>query len=356
MEEGKGKYIVYMKEHEHTIIEEGTYAIRDLPLVPVAKKSKKAFKENFQVVEGISDYEAACAAMSQNNHNIAQPKSQLIIGTASNGAAGQLSLHIQLASDLSCHPAPQQQPDHARGGEIVPVPDAHQLHTDIASGKVAACESKKLRTVKQLQVHICYLQKTHDLDTGRHGSWNRLAQDALEAWLLKASKGRSGSPALAIQDQDGAAPIDDKKGPKKNDAQEVPALQDQDHAPAEDDKKGSKKNDAKEVPALQDQDHVPAEDAQQDLAENLHREGGNEAGPGEESSSSSSSTSSSSASKASSRSTKRRRLLASALTNLQSLQKVLTDCDDLRGNDHSCNECSEGSHVMQNDRTWQWQG
>jgi hypothetical protein len=241
-----------------------------------------------------------------------------------------LSLHIQLASDLSCHPAPQQQPDHARGGEIVPVPDAHQLHTDIASGKVAACESKKLRTVKQLQVHICYLQKTHDLDTGRHGSWNRLAQDALEAWLLKASKGRSGSPALAIQDQDGAAPIDDKKGPKKNDAQEVPALQ--------------------------DQDHVPAEDAQQDLAENLHREGGNEAGPGEESSSSSSSTSSSSASKASSRSTKRRRLLASALTNLQSLQKVLTDCDDLRGNDHSCNERSEGSHVMQNDRTWQWQG
>jgi hypothetical protein len=152
----------------------------------------------------------------------------------------------------------------------------------------------------------------------------------LEAWLLKASKGRSGSPALAIQDQDGAAPIDDKKGPKKNDAQEVPALQ--------------------------DQDHVPAEDAQQDLAENLHREGGNEAGPGEESSSSSSSTSSSSASKASSRSTKRRRLLASALTNLQSLQKVLTDCDDLRGNDHSCNERSEGSHVMQNDRTWQWQG
>jgi hypothetical protein len=68
MEEGKGKYIVYMKEHEHTIIEEGTYAICDLPLVPVAKKSKKAFKEIFQVVEGISDtdYEAACAAMSQN--------------------------------------------------------------------------------------------------------------------------------------------------------------------------------------------------------------------------------------------------------------------------------------------------
>ena len=77
---------------------------------------------------------------------------------------------------------------------------------------------------------------------------------------------------------------------------------------------------------------------------------------GEESSSSSSSTSSSSASKASSRSTKRRRLLVSALTNLQSLQKVLTDCDDLRGNDHSCNECREGSHAMQNDRTWQWQG
>ena len=47
MEEGRGKYIVYMKEHGHTIIEEGTYAIRDLPLVPVAKKSKKAFKEIF---------------------------------------------------------------------------------------------------------------------------------------------------------------------------------------------------------------------------------------------------------------------------------------------------------------------
>ena len=89
---------------------------------------------------------------------------------------------------------------------------------DIASGKVVACESKRLRTVKQLQSHINYLQRTHGLVTGRLGGWNGLAQAALEEWLLQNIKGRSSSPALAIEDEkqehpqaSAAIPLEDEK-------------------------------------------------------------------------------------------------------------------------------------------------
>ena len=146
------------------------------------------------------------------------PKAQLIIGTASTLAAGRLSLDIHLASEASFTAQSQpQQPDSAEKA-VVPVPDVHKLHSDIASGKVVACESKRLRTVKQLQSHINYFQRTHGLVTGRLGGWNGLAQAALEEWLLQNIQGRSSSPALAIEDEkqehpqaSAAIPLEDEK-------------------------------------------------------------------------------------------------------------------------------------------------
>lgn len=239
------------------------------------------------------------------------PKAQLIIGTASNVAAGRLSLDIHLAGSSLFKP-PAEPNGAAAEGSVVPVPDAHELHADIACGKVAACESKKERTVKQLQSHINYLQRTHDLQTGRNGAWNVLAQSALEAWLQQPTKGREKSPMPALEDKPQdvmkALPpaIEDhnKQDDMPNEGRvPPPAIEDQDNEDVM----------PHEIPKVSEEPTPLSTEEQTDEAEN---------------SSSSTSTSSSSTPKASSSVCKRRRLLQTALVNLESLKEVHPECHD----------------------------
>lgn len=74
METGKGMHIQYLTEHEYQVIDEGTYKIIDLPLIDVARGSKKSFKEFSHIVHGLSpsDQEAARAAMSSKPPNMAR--------------------------------------------------------------------------------------------------------------------------------------------------------------------------------------------------------------------------------------------------------------------------------------------
>ena len=228
------------------------------------------------------------------------PKAQLIIGTASNLAAGRLSLDIHLAGSSLFKP-PAEPNGAAAEGSVVPVPDAHELHADIACGRVAACESKKERTVKQLQSHINYLQRIHDLQTGRHGVWNVLAQSALEAWLQQPTKGREKSPMPALEDK------------PQNAMKALP-------------------------PAIEDhnkQDDMPNESAARVSEEPTPLSTEEQADEAEDSSSSTSSSSSSTP-KASSSVCKRRRLLQTALVNLESLKEVHPEC-------HDCNRMIEAA-------------
>ena len=83
-------------------------------------------------------------------------------------------------------------------------PDPRQLHIAIQNGNVAASESKKLRTLRQLQSHLAYLQRQQGLPTGLCGGWTSSAQEKLDAWLLSdlrgsSSRGTSPSP-LPLED------------------------------------------------------------------------------------------------------------------------------------------------------------
>ena len=238
------------------------------------------------------------------------PKAQLIIGAASTLAAGRLSLDIHLASEASFTAQSQpQQPDSAEKA-VVPVPDVHKLHSDIASRKVVACESKRLRTVKQLQSHINYLQRTHGLVTGRLGGWNGLAQAALEEWLLQNIKGRSSSPALAIEDE------------KQEHPQASAAI------PLEDEKHEHPK--ASAADSLQDNMGQASTEAEGQAAQADFE--ADATADDEKTGSDESAASDSSSSSSSTKGAKRRRLLNMALTNLESLQRNLqevhSDCHD----------------------------
>ena len=123
------------------------------------------------------------------------PKGQFIIGTAINAGGGRMSLDICLAGEevaFQRSPSPE--------AAAMKVPDARQVHADILSGTLLASESKKLRTVRQLQTQINYLQRHHGLLPGIHGQWNIPAQVAFDKWLLQEVKGAK-KGVMAIEDK-----------------------------------------------------------------------------------------------------------------------------------------------------------
>ena len=74
------------------------------------------------------------------------------------------------------------------------------IHQKILSGQLIACDSKKLRSVRQIQSQLTYLQRYYGLETGDFG-WNLIAQNAFEQWLLQETKGvKKKDQALALTD------------------------------------------------------------------------------------------------------------------------------------------------------------
>ena len=136
------------------------------------------------------------------------PKQHFVMGTAS-PEGGVLTLRLSapqwVSSEAGCEPSPPPAPDAPVGQEeLLPPPDPRQLHIAIQNGNVAASESKKLRTVRQLQSHLAYLQRQQGLPTGLCGGWTSSAQEKLDAWLLSdlrgsSSRGTSPSP-LPLED------------------------------------------------------------------------------------------------------------------------------------------------------------
>ena len=130
------------------------------------------------------------------------------MGTAT-PEGGVLTLRLSapqwVSSEAGCEPSPPPAPDAPVGQEeLLPPPDPRQLHIAIQNGNVAASESKKLRTVRQLQSHLAYLQRQQGLPTGLCGGWTSSAQEKLDAWLLSdlrgsSSRGTSPSP-LPLED------------------------------------------------------------------------------------------------------------------------------------------------------------
>ena len=59
MMEGNNAYMKYMQTHKHTKVSDGTVSIDQLPLIKVEPKSKKSFKEFFQVIRNVSDVDVA---------------------------------------------------------------------------------------------------------------------------------------------------------------------------------------------------------------------------------------------------------------------------------------------------------
>ena len=136
------------------------------------------------------------------------PKQHLVVGTAS-PQGGVLTLRLAapqwVSSEAGHEPSPPPAPD-APGlqEELLSPPDPRQLHIAIQNGNVAASDSKKLRTLRQLQSHLAYLQRQQGLPTGLCGGWNSFAQEKLDAWLLSdlrgsSSRGTSPSP-LPLED------------------------------------------------------------------------------------------------------------------------------------------------------------
>ena len=146
--------------------------------------------------------------------------------------------------------------------------------------------------------------------TGRLGGWNGLAQAALEEWLLQNIKGRSSSPALAIEDE------------KQEHPQASAAI------PLEDEKHEHPK--ASAADSLQDNMGQASTEAEGQAAQADFE--ADAAADDEKTGSDESAASDSSSSSSSTKGAKRRRLLNMALTNLESLQRNLqavhSDCHD----------------------------
>ncbi len=141
------------------------------------------------------------------------PKQHLVVGMAS-PEGRVLTLRLAAPHLVSAEPGHGQAPPSRQAAtaaspqqeeqELLSPPDPRQLHLAIQKGEVAASDSKKLRTVRQLQSQLAYLQRQQGLPTGLCGGWNLSAQEKLDAWLLSDLKGSSSttrsSSSMALED------------------------------------------------------------------------------------------------------------------------------------------------------------
>ncbi|CAK8985352.1 Double-strand break repair protein MRE11A [Durusdinium trenchii] len=124
------------------------------------------------------------------------PKKVMFVAMGSEVEPGRFSLDLQTVDPVIYRPDPTTDAEPS-----VPVPNAHELHQDIVSGRKAACESKQQRTPRQIQAHIHYVQRSLNLAPGISGQWSRQAQDVLDTWLLKDLKGVQKRNMLALEDK-----------------------------------------------------------------------------------------------------------------------------------------------------------
>ena len=252
------------------------------------------------------------------------PKQHFVVGTACPEGDGVLTLRIAAPQWV----ASGQQPDQAQPPAEAPgaagveptlsPPDPKQLHLSIQNGDIAASETKRLRTVRQLQSHLAYLQRQQGLPTGLCGGWNASAQQKLDAWLLADLKGsRGNSPAtLSIEDGAAAEPGDhvssDGEGPAKKKQKGLPdegvSLKSPEPDPSESPGDGAQ---SEQEPSVKSPEPDPSE-SRADGAQS-------------EQEPSSSSTSSSTSSE---RVKTRRANLDKALSCLDSFEEVNPDCAD----------------------------
>ena len=67
-------------------------------------------------------------------------------------------------------------------------PDVANVLAQIKSGDLVTHASKKNITSRQIQSHVCYLQRTLSFVTGIKGGWSEQAQEAFQTWLAAPKK------------------------------------------------------------------------------------------------------------------------------------------------------------------------
>ena len=89
------------------------------------------------------------------------PKIEVIVGTASVTAPGRMALDLHVVQNASIFRSSTQsnQPAGAEStaDSTIAVPNAHDSHQNILTGQLIACDSKKLRSVPQIQSRLNYL-------------------------------------------------------------------------------------------------------------------------------------------------------------------------------------------------------
>ena len=230
------------------------------------------------------------------------PKKVMFVAMGSEVEPGRFSLDLQTVDPVIYRPDPTTDAEPS-----VPVPNAHELHQDIVSGRKAACESKQQRTPRQIQAHIHYVQRSLNLAPGISGQWSRQAQDVLDTWLLKDLKGVQKRNMLALEDKPPAESSCSKA--VGNIVESSEAL---DSQPKDEDANIFEDHHSEALDSQPNDDNMMDEDC---VKETTPKDGKAKVS----SSSSSSSTSSSSSSDR----TKRRKVeLQAALTHLKNLQEV----------------------------------
>ena len=122
------------------------------------------------------------------------PKKAMFVAMGSEVEPGRFSLDFRTVDPVIYRPDPRTDAEPS-----VPVPNAHELHLHLVSGRKAACEPKKQRTPRQIQARIHYVQRSLNLAPGISGQWSRQAQDVLDTWLLKDLKGVQKKNMLALE-------------------------------------------------------------------------------------------------------------------------------------------------------------
>ena len=68
-------------------------------------------------------------------------------------------------------------------------PKIENIIAQINSGDVREHPTKLSLTARQLQCHLCYLQRSLRLTTGMSGGWNPQAQEIFQNWLVSPKRG-----------------------------------------------------------------------------------------------------------------------------------------------------------------------
>ena len=237
-----------------------------------------------------------------------QPDEKLVHGTT-HLSGGVLTLRLTSPFPRQ----PQEAPPERAEGSGLEVPDPRTLHRKVQEGTIVACESKKGRSVRQLQTHLAYLQRQQGLPTGLTGGWNQSAEEKLHSWLLtdvkgmKDSKKQDSKKQLALQDKPHGEPGDESQG------------EPQDESPGE-----SQESEA----GGQDDDE---EEAPQEKAQRLTPPA----------STSSSSSSSSSSTSADAHVQKRRRVRHAQLATSGIRSLLIVQADDPDHHIPSCEDCRD---------------